>query len=140
MTRVLTEEFVRNRVIEWLTKQGYLPTHVRTLSEHGPDIKAKRQRGNYFYIVEVKGEPEKKKPEKFRNLFLISALGEILTRVRRMKYSKYGIALPETFFDLVKRRVPPAAARRMDLEFLFVDSKGGVRRITWADLAEKRTP
>ncbi len=129
----LTEEFVRNRILEWLSKQGYVPFKVKTLAEHGPDIKAKRVKGNYQYVVEVKGEPEKN-PVKMRYPTLVSALGEVVQRVTRAKYCRYAIALPSTYGDLVRRRIPWMAAKRLDLEALLVNSEGRVERVSWRGL------
>lgn len=129
MDRLLSEDFVKNRTVEWLGKRGYFPIRFRTLAEHGADIVAKRQRSNYFYIVEAKGDPTSN-PMKMRYPYLVCALGEIVQRVTKAKYCRYAIALPSSYKELVKRRVPSTAARRLDLEFLLVSESGRVERLT----------
>lgn len=133
MSRLLSEEFVKNRVIEWLGREGYRVISVKGLAEHGLDIRAKRLKTNYYYAIEAKGDPQVN-PDKMRYPFLVSALGEIIQRVTKAKYCRYAIALPSTYQELVMRRVPPMAARLLCLEFLFVESSGEVTRITWKEL------
>jgi len=70
----LTEEFVRNRVLEWLSKQGYgVISRVKTISEHGVDIKVRKTESYNYFVVEVKGDPPiTKHPEKIRQPFFNS--------------------------------------------------------------------
>ncbi|MDH2899971.1 MAG: hypothetical protein PXY39_03275 [archaeon] len=105
MPSLLSEEFVKNRVIEWLGREGYRVISVKGLTEHGLDIRAKRIKTNYYYAIEAKGDPQIN-PEKMRYPFLVSALGEIVQRVTKAKYCKYAIALPNSYEDLIRRRVP----------------------------------
>lgn len=138
MTR-LTEEFVRNRVLEWLSKQGYgYFSRVRTLQEHGEDIKARRTGSNNYFIIEVKGESESN-PVKMRYPTLVSALGELLQRVKYQRHFRYAIALPEGFRELILRRVPWVATKKIGFEFLLVNEEGKVTRITWRDLQSSET-
>jgi hypothetical protein len=135
MTRLLSEDFVKNRVVEWLGRNGYFPTHLKLLSEHGADIVAKRQRSNYFYIVEAKGDPQIN-PNKMRHPYLVSALGEIVQRVTRAKYCRYAVALPASYEKLARKHVPSVLAHRLDLEVLLVDQDGSVDRLTWKELKD----
>jgi len=134
----LTEEFVKNRVLEWLGKQDYIISSVKTLTEHGVDIKAKKARSNLFYFIECKGEPNNN-PVKMRYPTLVSALGEIIQRVTRKKYAKYALALPETYKELVIRKIPWMACKRLSLEMLFVNTGGIVIRINWKDLRKEQS-
>lgn len=133
MLAQLTEEFVKSRVVEWLGKHDYIITSVRTLSEHGVDIRAKKARSELIYVIECKGEP-KTKPSKYRYPVLVSALGEIVQRITRKKYARYAIALPTTYRDLVYRRIPWMGAKRLGLEILLVAEDGKVTRICWQNL------
>ena len=86
---------MRNRVLEWLSKQGYgIISKVATLGEHGADIKVRKTRSKSYFVVEVKGDPPTTKhPEKGRSLAFVDVLGEIVQRVNHEKHYKYGIAL-----------------------------------------------
>lgn len=135
----MNEEFVRNRVLEWLSKQGYgVISKVKTLSEHGEDIKVRRTGSQNYFIVECKGEPPGKNPVKTRQGFFVSGLGEIVQRVKHERHYRYAVAYPETYRDMLFRRVPWVAAKRLGLEFLFVNDDGKVKRITWLDLHSRQ--
>jgi len=132
----LTEEFVRNRVLEWLSKQGYgVISKVKTISEHGEDIKVKRVKSQNYFIVECKGDSS----EKGRQVAFVSALGEIVQRVKHERHYRYGLAFPITYQELVFRRTPWVAAKKLGLETLLVDSKGKIVRISWRDLKGVQT-
>lgn len=135
MQRLLTEEYVKNRIIEWLGRQNYRIISVKGFAEHGLDIRAKRLKTNYYYSIEVKGDPQLN-PEKMRYPFLVSGLGEIFQRITKMKYCRYALALPTSYEILVRRRIPWVAAKRLDFEVLLVDSRGLVKRLTWKDFRE----
>ena len=128
--KLLNEDFVKNRIVEWLGQQGYFATHLRMLSEHGADIAARRRQGSNYFVIEVKGEPN----QKFYYGFLTSAIGEIVQHMTNKLHCRYAIALPVSFETIVKRRIPSVAARKIGLEVLLVDSKGKVERLTWKDL------
>lgn len=133
MPHLLTEEFVKNRVIEWLGRKGYRVISVKGLAEHGIDIRAKRLKTNYYYAIEAKGDPQIN-PEKMRYPFLVSALGEIVQRITKAKYCRYAIALPASYEKLASKHIPSMLAHRLDLEVLLVERDGSVRRFTWKDL------
>ncbi|MDG6924351.1 MAG: hypothetical protein JRN67_13800 [Nitrososphaerota archaeon] len=132
--RLLTEEFVRNRIVEWLPGQGYIPRKVKTLSEHGCDIIAKRRLGSQYFMVEVKGEPQ----PKFYYAFLTSALGELIQHVTNSRHCRYGVGLPSSFEPIVRRRIPSVAMKKIGLEFLLVGREGSVKRLTWRDVVKSK--
>lgn len=129
----LSEEFVKNRVVEWLGKHDYVISNVKTLSEHGVDIKAKKSRSNNFFLIECKGEPQNN-PKKMRYPALVSVLGEILQRMKYRGHVKYGIALPETYREIVLKKIPWVLSKRLSLEILLVNNEGLVFRLTWKDI------
>jgi predicted RNA-binding protein YlqC (UPF0109 family) len=132
----LTEEFVRNRVLEWLSKQGYgVISKVKTISEHGEDIKVKRVKSQNYFIVECKGDSS----EKGRQVAFVSALGEIVQRIKHERHYRYAVAFPESYRQLVMKRVPWVGSKRLRVEFLFISEKGKVDRITWRDLKKAQT-
>ncbi len=133
---VLSEDFVKNAVVKWLNKQDYVVTRLRTLSQHGADIVAKKRRSGNYFIVEAKGEPQTN-PQKMRYPTFLSGLGEIFQRVKHERHYRYALALPETFEGLITRNVPWVGAKKLGLELLLVDRRSGVRRVTWSDLRPK---
>ena len=113
-----------------MPKQGYYPYKIRTLTEHGCDIVAKRRLGNVYYVIEVKGEPE---PKLFYG-YLTNALGELVQHMTNKLHCRYAVGLPASFEEIVRRRIPPVAMQKIGLEFLLVNEKKKVSRLTWKDL------
>lgn len=129
---MLTEEFVKNSVVKWLNKQNYVVLDLKTLLGHGADIRAKKARSSNYFIIEAKGDAS----EKGRQVNFVSALGEIIQRIKHERHYRYAIALPESYSNLVYRKIPWVAAKKIKLEVLLVDNKGRVERITWRQLKD----
>lgn len=125
-------------MIEWLGRNDYVVKKAKTLSEHGEDIKARKARSSNYIIVEVKGDPPGKNADKTRQGFFVSALGEIIQRVKHEHHYRYTIAFPETYREMVARRIPWAAAKKLGLEILLVDEKGQIERLTWMHLKKSK--
>lgn len=133
----ISEEFVRNRVLEWLSKQGYgVISKVATLGEHGADLKVRKTKSMNFYIIEVKGD---KGSDKARHVSFVTALGEILQRVKYIRHCKYAVAFPESYMKIIQRRLPWRACKKLPLEVLLVNPKGQIRRLIWRDLKKLQT-
>jgi len=64
----------------------------------------------------------------------VSGLGEILQRVKHEKHYRYGLAFPESYKQTVYKRVPWVGCKRLGIEFLLVNDKGKVERITWREI------
>jgi hypothetical protein len=135
LLRAISEDYVKARVIEWLGKHDYVVQKAGTLAEHGVDIKAKKARSNYYFLVECRGDPAgAKNMEKSRNPGLISVLGEMVLRMTYGRTYRYGIAVPEAYASLIRRRVSWKVAQKLGLEFLLVKEGRGIRRLTWRQL------
>jgi hypothetical protein len=127
----LNEERVQNAVACFLPSIGYHPTKLRSVRERGVDIVAKHaQYGRYFHI-EVKGEPgpNVKYPNAGRETRFLAALGQIVTRIQPKNGYWYGVALPSSYRDIVKRRVAPEVMQRLRLKFFFVTPNGKVELV-----------
>src|SRR3989344_8723191 len=115
MTKLLTEDYVQDRIIDYLAKNGWSKRlKAKGLKEHGVDIKVKNDKVARYFLVECKGDasPKAKYPRSHREVHFNLALGQIITRMwtkgtRAYKYRyKYGLGYPASFRDLVVRRVP----------------------------------
>ncbi len=135
--RLLDEEFVKSRVSEWLGKNDYIIVKSRTLTEHGVDLKARKARSNNYFLVECRGEPQTN-PQKLRHPMLISGLGEILQRVAYDRHYRFALALPESYRELVERRIPFVAAKRLGLDIVLVSERGKIDRLTWRELKSRQ--
>jgi hypothetical protein len=103
-----TEETVRNVVTVWLNSTNYDLVSLsstygrpriarrrgRPRSVKPPDIIAKRREQNYYYFIEVKGDPASKKK-------LYEVIGEIVVQRARTTPARYGIALPMSYKPLI---------------------------------------
>lgn len=132
---LLTEEFIKNSIVTWLNKENYIVLDLKTLLGHGADIRAKKAKSANYFIIEAKGDSS----DKGRQVAFVSALGEIVQRIKHERHYRYAVAFPETYRQLVMKRVPWVSSKRLGVEFLFVSEKGKVDRITWRELKEQQT-
>jgi hypothetical protein len=136
----LDEDAVQNAVVCFLPTIGYHAKKLKTLRQHGVDIKACHAQYSRYFEIEVKGEPGKgvKSAASGRETRFLLALGQALTRMRPERRYRYGIAFPDSYRDLVKRRVASSVMKRLDLSFFFVGDSGQVEFVQWKDWAESK--
>jgi len=129
MERLLKEEFIQKKIIEYLseTKGFNKPVKPTGLREHGVDIKMKHKTCGWYFLVECKGDPSKnvKSPEGWRSSAMNSALGQIITRMhtgRKSVYGgyNYGIAFPHSFKNRVLSKIPYYVCNRLRLSIFLV--------------------
>ncbi len=141
--KLLTEGFVQERTIDYLTKNGWSTSlRSKTLREHGVDIKVRNDKFSRYWLIEVKGDasPKAKHPSSHREVNFNLALGQIITRMktggtRSYKYRyKYGVSYPKSFKDVVVRRLPYDVCDKLNLYVFFVDENGEVEMLGWKDL------
>jgi hypothetical protein len=143
MTPLLTEDFVQDRIIEFLTANGWSKSlKSKTLKEHGVDIKVRNDKVSRYWLIEYKGDasPTAKYPRSHREVNFNLALGQIITRMqttgaRAYKYRyKYGVGYPVSFKGLIVRRLPFDVCDKLNLYIFFVDGEGAVEVLGWRDL------
>jgi len=135
----LQEEQVKNAVLVALGKMNYRLVQGRALREHGCDIVAKHiNYGRYFYI-EAKGDSGRtaKSPGSGREVRFISAVGQIITRIRPERGYRYGLAFPATYRKIVTSRLHYSVLKLLHIELFFVDQQLKVEHLTWKDLKEE---
>ena len=145
MTKLLTEKFVQDNIIEYLFRKGW-SRNLRSKSgdEHGVDIRVRNNNFARYWLIECKGDASKtaKSPSSHREVCFNLALGQIITRMksngkRGYKYGyKYGVGFPASFEDLVARRLPFNVADRLNLYVFFVDYGGKVTLYDWRKLKQ----
>lgn len=143
MAKLLTERFVQKSIIEYLSRKGW-SRNLRSKSEkeHGVDIKVRNNKFSRYWLVEVKGDASKtaKYPRSHREVNFNLALGQIITRMKwegkpGYKYGpKYGVGFPESFEDLVQRRLPYDVCYKLNLHVFLVNADGKVRFYDWKKL------
>lgn len=143
MTRLLSEDFVQEKIIEYLSQEGWSKSlKYKTLKEHGVDIKVRNNKFARYWLIEVKGDASEKAkyPRSHREVNFNLALGQIVTRMqsngaRGYKYGyKYGVGYPASFRDLVVRRLPFNVCDKLNLYIFLVDEDGKVELLDWKAL------
>lgn len=132
-TKKISEDFVKNSVIKWLSKNNWGHFEFGGLRDHGVDIKAKKQNYDRYFFIEAKGEGSRR--EMNENYFVYS-LGQIITRMTSGGTTRnyYGIAVPEVVAKIALRRIPWQVAKKLLLYIFSVDKNGKVKEYSWQDI------
>lgn len=141
--RVVSEPFVKQQVVRWLTSNRWGHVEYKQEGQHGVDIKARHVDYARYYLIEAKGDAdpkEVKQPHAARDTRFMNALGQIVSRMNTTAGYYYGIAVPRSYESLVYNRVPWQVCKRLQLRFLMVDDDGGVEELTWRAIRGGRLP
>ncbi len=142
----LSEDIVQNQVINYLNQKGWSKNlKAKNLKEHGVDIKVRNNNFSRYWLIEVKGEasPNARYPKSHREVNFNLALGQIITRMwtkgkRNYKYRyKYGVAYPDSFKNIVLRRLPFDVCDKLNLHIFFVNQSGKVEEYNWKKLKQE---
>ncbi len=132
--RLVSEPYVKQQVVRWLTSHRWGHIDYKEEGEHGVDIRARHVDYARYYLIECKGDPDPstvKHPQANRDVRFMTALGQILSRMDTVAGYYYGIAVPRSYESLVYNRVPWQVCKRLQLRFLLVDGNGSVEELTW---------
>ena len=128
----ITEKFVEECILKHLDQKGWnYNIKTKGLHEHGCDIivtdAVNKNKARRFYI-ECKGKSDAKSSKAIADTNFLSALGQVVTRMKVIaKHAyKYGLGLPENSAQKALRRIPWQAARHLCLYIFSVDDKGVV--------------
>jgi hypothetical protein len=133
---IMNEFVVMEAVLKYLTKNGYEIRGYKGPKRHGADIEARKN--NWDFIIEAKGNPSPRGGSQ-REVYFLQALGQIVTRMTRLKAARYGLAFPESYKELLLRRVPWKACSRLSLYFFLVDESGGVEVLDYRDVRKSQS-
>jgi len=133
---VISEQFVKNRIITWLGKNNWRCVEISEEGRHGVDIKAKHNKYPRYYYIETKGEPDKnvKHPSSRMEVNFVYALGQILLRMKTKSRNYYAIGLPKNYSKKVKSRLSSNICKKLNLHIFLVNSEGNIERLTWKNL------
>jgi hypothetical protein len=133
--RLLGEKIVRRAVIKYLGRKGYARgLEPKETQEHGVDIKVCHNKYPRYFYVEVKGESDAKSARASHEVYFLTALGQILTRMKSKSAYKYGLGFPQAIADKAVRRIPWHIAKKLRLHIFSVDDMEKVSRLTWKEL------
>jgi len=133
--KILSEDFVKNSVIKWLSANGWGYFQFGGLRDKGVDIKAKHQKYSRYFLIEAKGEGKIRQADE---VAFVYSLGQIITRMKTDKSTRYyyGLALPESSAKIALRRLPWQIAKKLLLYVFAVGKNGKVIQYSWKDLKE----
>jgi hypothetical protein len=133
--KVLSEDFVKNSVIKWLSANGWVYFQFGGLRDKGVDIKAKHQKYSRYFFIEAKGEGKIRQADE---VAFVYSLGQIITRMKTDKSTRYyyGLALPGSSAKIALRRLPWQVAKKLLLYVFTVSKNGKVIQYSWRDLKE----
>lgn len=132
--KILSEDFVKNSIIKWLSANNWGHLQFGGLREKGVDIKAKHNQYPIYYFIETKGEGKIKQADE---VAFVYSLGQIITRMNTNNTrNKYALGLPESSAKIALRRLPWQIAKKLLLYILAVDKQGKVIQYSWKDLKE----
>ncbi|WKZ24581.1 MAG: winged helix-turn-helix domain-containing protein [Patescibacteria group bacterium] len=135
--KVMSEDFVKNSIIKWLSANGWGHFQFGGLHEKGVDVKAKHHRYSRYFFVEAKGQG---KISQVDEVAFVYSLGQIITRMKTSKTTRYyyGLGLPDTSAKIALRRLPWQVAKKLLLYVFSVDVKGNVSQYSWQDLKKSQ--
>jgi len=144
MTKLLTEKFVQDSIIEYLFRKGWSRNlRSKIEKEHGVDIKVRHNKYARYWLIEVKGiSISAKSPYSSLESSFYHALGQIISRMwtkrkRGYKYGyKYGVGYPYTFRNKVIKNLPHDVCDKLNLYVFLVDEKHKVELLNWKKLKQ----
>ena len=131
--KAITEDFVKNSIIKWLSSNGWGHFKFDDLHTHGVDIRARNIKYPRYFYVETKGLGKNRSSAETGFIY---SLGQIATRMKDDKSTRnyYALGLPEKSAKIALRRLPWQVAKKLLLSILSVSDDGVVTQYTWKEL------
>ena len=133
--KIMSENFVKNAIIAWLSKNDWKIVSVKTLSEKGVDIEAQYSKYSRRFLIETKGHG---KIKQYNERNFIFSLGQIVTRMKPDAGYYYGLGLPETSAKTALRRLPWKVAKKLGLFVFSVQPDKKTVKYSWKELKAKQ--
>jgi hypothetical protein len=134
------ENQVKEAVIGFLLRRGFVLYDNAAHLEHGLDILMRNVRYGRFLCIEAKGDGGRAAcaPGSGRETRFLISLGQVLTRMRPRTGYHYGLAYPDSYRTLVVRRIDHEVLKVLRIRLYFVDRTGAVEEATWRTLAQEQ--
>ncbi|MDD4271495.1 MAG: hypothetical protein PHF50_01680 [Patescibacteria group bacterium] len=130
--KIITEDFVKNSIIKYLSSNNWGYFQFGGLHERGADVRAKHNQYPIYYYIETKGQGKIRQADE---VAFVYSLGQIITRMKTNNTrNKYAIGLPSVSAKIALRRLPWQVAKKLLLYILSVDHDGKVKQYSWQDL------
>jgi len=133
----ISETDVRTAVALWLRRHGFGILDPKEKHQKGADIRARHVDYARYFIVEVKGDPTKKakQPDGSRYVDFMTAIGQIVTRMKTRAFYYYGLAFPKSYEKQV-RKLPWRFCKKNRISVFLVDGDRRVDHLRWKDLKD----
>jgi hypothetical protein len=133
--KTISEDFVKNSIIKWLSANNWGHFQFGGLRERGVDIKAKHNQYPIYDFIETKGQGKIRQARQADEVAFVYSLGQIITRMKTNNTrNKHAIGLPTTSAKIALRRLPYQVAKKLLLYIFSVDQNGNVNQYSWQDL------
>ncbi|MDP2925368.1 MAG: hypothetical protein Q8N99_03285 [Nanoarchaeota archaeon] len=131
-SKIITEDFVKNSIIKYLSANNWGHFQFGGLRERGVDIRAKHNQYPIYYFIETKGQGKIRQADE---VAFVYSLGQIITRMKTNNTrNKHAIGLPVVSAKIAIRRLPYQVAKKLLLYVFSVDQSGNVQQYSWQDL------
>jgi len=137
--RFISEDFVKNAVIKYLSRHGWgTSLQFGLLHERGVDIRVRHNHYSRYFLIECKGEGSS---GKHHEVAFIYSLGQIISRMKTTGATRYyyGLGLPVRAANIALRRLPWQVAKKLLLYVFSVSTDGTVKQFSWQDLKKHQT-
>jgi len=125
----ITEEFVKNSIITWLSQNDWQFLNIATPQGKGVDIRAKHNKYGRYYFIETKGSSN-------AEVDFVYSLGQIITRMKDSGSTRnyYALGLPQKSAAIALRRLPFQVSKKLLLHIFSVNEHGHVTRYLPKDI------
>lgn len=124
-----SENWVQEKIKNYLKSKGYRITQESKGHKHGVDIKCYHPKLRRYYFIEVKPEPRGRSEAAQRENYFLDALGKILLRMNQ-KNGQYALGLPITYKTKLKK-LPTEVKKMLRLDVFFVNTEGRVSKLPY---------
>ena len=134
--KVISEDFIKNSIIKWLSSNGWGYFRFDELHTHGVDIRARAIKYARYFYIETKGQGRLNQSSE---VAFVYSLGQIITRMKDTKSTRnyYALGLPEKSGKIALRRLPWQVAKKLHLSILSVSDEGTVTQYTWKEFQSR---
>lgn len=141
---LLTEEFVKNSIIKYLSRNEWgTGLQFGGLHDRGVDIKVRHNRYSRYFLIECKGEGSvnSKSRRSQEETHFVYSLGQLITRMKSSGTTRYyyGLGLPVSSANIALRRLPWQVAKKLLMYIFSVNADGKVIQHDWKDLRKHQS-
>ncbi len=139
---IISEDFVVDSVINYLSKDWSISLQRAGLHEAGVDIKVRNNKVSRYFLIEAKGDPKEKVKSPLGSISsnVNSAIAQVISRMhtdrkRSYKYGyKYGVAFPVSHRNKVLKSLPYDVMDKLNMTIFLVSNSGEVEKFDYKEV------